>query len=137
MANRENNTSSFSGAGAASLPVPPSFDIASLTIYDLWCLSDLFDHMAHTSLSFLNQPRFTCKYGDNVHRYTNDLWTHYHALNECLIREVQSRSPADKEEAGWKAEVLLRYFAHGDSYHELLEAVTDVIKTRKQMAMAS
>lgn len=93
--------------------------------------------MAHTSLAFLNQPRFTCKYGDNVHRYTNDLWGHYHALNECLIKEAQSRIPADKEEAGWKAEVLLRYFAHGDSYHELLEAVTDVIETRKQMAMAS
>ena len=39
------------------MPVLPPLDLASLSIHDLWCLSNLFENLAHTAMNFLNQPR--------------------------------------------------------------------------------
>ena len=116
------------------MPVLPPLDLASLSIHDLWCLSDLFENLAHTAMNFLNQPRVSD--ADSVpSTFAYALWNDYlHGTNGRIIEEISRRQPSDRSEADWKAEAIIRHLSQGDSFHEILEAAAEAIRARSRLA---
>ena len=113
------------------MPSPPALDVASVSIHDLWCLADLFEHLAHEAMSFLNQPRVK----GSAEAFANSFWDHYcNGTRARIIEEISHRQPSDRSEADWKAEAIIRHLSQGDSFHELLEAASEAIKKRKHLA---
>lgn len=116
------------------LPSPQPLNLASLTILDLWCLAELFEHLAHTAGAFLNQPRFSEAETEQAQIFTDALWdAYFYETKARIVEEMGRRIPANAREADCKASTIIRHLAEGDSYHDILAAVTAALKTRERV----
>jgi hypothetical protein len=108
--------------------------LAELSIDDLWCLEELYEHLAWTAMSFDNQPRALGKVGEHAGK----LWDKgFNGPLSRIINELEHRKPTVRSDIEHRAAVLIKWAAEGGDFTrvialgaEALQALDDLEQQR-------
>ncbi|MFN4141639.1 hypothetical protein [Aestuariivirga sp.] len=110
--------------------LPPAPDLKAMTIYDLMCLSETFNHLSDAALGFLDQQRMQESLAGE---FLDALWDRYfNGLITDIAEEMKTRTPASSNEAEWKANVIIQN--SGDDFRTKLSAAVDYLQFRDTKA---